>query len=929
MSIEDGETAGQPPKLLTKHADHLALSGILRPEAEQARIHSHPDGGYVIPWCNGKTTVEQIRWDEPYVNDDGDTIKYYWPAGIPTILHIHRKASEPGSTVVLAEGFKQSLMAALNLPESYGVAAFTGCWSKANEPLLDVVRGHHVVYAFDADLTTNPAVWKAAERHMNNARANGAASVRFIILPGTGSEGLDDYLAKFGREDRAFILGNLLDQAVAKLPKEPKRTAKVDPDDLAKIDAKGRPIVLTSGDADDVIKQTTAAMVERHSGARLFNFGGAISTVEDGTVSALDVDTFFGVANETIAYRSEGPGGDMVRLKNAEPSPRAFRAAWRDVGAYARLERVTRCPFFDESGRLVTTPGYDQAARTLLLPSDDLDALAVPDKPSKREVSEAAALLRDWLGDFPFKDETDAARAIGSALTLILRALFPLAPMNVITATLAGSGKGLLLDVLTIATVGQAVGKMPYAESDEEIRKAVTSLFLEGREVVGWDEAHTINSKQLARALTATTYEDRKLGGNDMVRSPNRLTMFAMGNAVQIRGDMTRRVVPIRLHPMTSTPHLRNDFKRSNLPRWTTDNRPVLLSALLTLIRAWFAAGCPEEPKTTRMGSFEAWDRTIGGILALAGMPGFLDGATEWSTSGDYAEAEWIAHTEGLWKVFGEQEFTSAQVVGFLDVIGSGRILPPPFIKLKSVSYLPDSARREIVADVAKSLGMAYSRRVDRPVKTEAGELVLTKAGASHGHVSKWLLRPVKNADDLDSDETPGGGGTGGTGGTLFQHVKESAFSDDEGGEKNFSISRGAAVPPVPPVPPEAITGIVGTPKPLKHPAAHAARALDRYDWTPSPGRACPMELAGHRCERSKHCLCSQARYGVLDHVRRWRTPSGAELVTSEPYGVDPGELAAFTGACRVLDLAVTVHDPAESIWLPGVTELISIKKAS
>ena len=45
--------------------------------------------------------------------------------------------------------------------------------------------------------------------------------------------------------------------------------------------------------------------------------------------------------------------------------------------------------------------------------------------------------------------------------------------------------------------------------------------------------------------------------------------------------------------------------------------------AALTLIRAWIAAGRPKGKKT--LGKFEGWAEVMGGILQVAGVPGFLD----------------------------------------------------------------------------------------------------------------------------------------------------------------------------------------------------------------------------------------------------------------------------------------------------------------
>ena len=93
------------------------------------------------------------------------------------------------------------------------------------------------------------------------------------------------------------------------------------------------------------------------------------------------------------------------------------------------------------------------------------------------------------------------------------------------------------------------------------------------------------------------------------------MTWLALGNQVQALGDMNRRVYRIALHPDGADPHNRSGdtFRYPDLRSWTLENRPRLVTAALTLCRAWFAAGQPSQAST--FGSFEQWQRMVGGIL--------------------------------------------------------------------------------------------------------------------------------------------------------------------------------------------------------------------------------------------------------------------------------------------------------------------------
>ena len=83
-----------------------------------------------------------------------------------------------------------------------------------------------------------------------------------------------------------------------------------------------------------------------------------------------------------------------------------------------------------------------------------------------------------------------------------------------------------------------------------------------------WDESHVIAGRTLAAILTAEKYSDRLLGGNKLISVTNRFTQVALGNNVEVWGDMKRRVVPARLVPDTEHPEARTDFRHPDLEQW-------------------------------------------------------------------------------------------------------------------------------------------------------------------------------------------------------------------------------------------------------------------------------------------------------------------------------------------------------------------------
>jgi hypothetical protein len=77
------------------------------------------------------------------------------------------------------------------------------------------------------------------------------------------------------------------------------------------------------------------------------------------------------------------------------------------------------------------------------------------------------------------------------------------------------------------------------------------------------------------------------------------------------RGDTPRRVVPIDLDAKTEHPEERDGFTHPHLLAWIRQERPRLVSAALTLLRAFHVAGRPTPQGVKRIGSFEQWSDVI------------------------------------------------------------------------------------------------------------------------------------------------------------------------------------------------------------------------------------------------------------------------------------------------------------------------------
>src|SRR5262249_39567252 len=77
-----------------------------------------------------------------------------------------------------------------------------------------------------------------------------------------------------------------------------------------------------------------------------------------------------------------------------------------------------------------------------------------------------------------------------------------------------------------------------------------------------------------------------------------------------LRGDIMRRTIPCRLVPDVERPEERTGFKYPRLMQHARENRPRLVAAALTILRAYAAADRPDQ-RLTPLGSYESWSDVV------------------------------------------------------------------------------------------------------------------------------------------------------------------------------------------------------------------------------------------------------------------------------------------------------------------------------
>jgi putative DNA primase/helicase len=325
------------------------------------------------------------------------------------------------------------------------------------------------------------------------------------------------------------------------------------------------------------------------------------------------------------------------------------------------LERIVEAPVYGPDGTVETRPGYHPSSRTYYA-GNGFKLQPVSVDPSHTEVARAKDIIGELLNDFPFTSEADRLVAVAAMLGPFARSLIDgSTPLHLLEAPTPGTGKGLLADVVAIPSTGRRAATITEARNEEEWRKRITAMLRNGRAITLIDNIQArLESPALSAAITSPMWTDRLLGGNDIVSYPVRTIWMATGNNPALFREIARRTVRCRMDAGVDHPESRSGFLHA-LPDWAHAHRADLVSACLTLVQNWIAAGRP--PWTgTPLGSLESWCRTMGGNFEAARLPGFLENLEDFRESSDEESAMWSAFLRRWWETYADREVTGPEL---------------------------------------------------------------------------------------------------------------------------------------------------------------------------------------------------------------------------------------------------------------------------
>jgi len=259
------------------------------------------------------------------------------------------------------------------------------------------------------------------------------------------------------------------------------------------------------------------------------------------------------------------------------------------------------------------TDGYNPDTRMYLVPDADVSAIN-----ASGTAQEAQAALGDLLTDFPFADDASVENTVLLILTLMMRPACDTVPLFHVGASLERTGKTKLLrECVGVLVTGRLAPILMHTESEEETRKRLDALALEGQPFAIIDNLPTgtpTDSPSLAAAITSSSLKFRILGRSEMQEARNTLTLATTGNNSRFSAELVKRAVPITLRAKDDAPEKRGDFAHPDVEQYVRERRPVVLSLLVGAVERWMAAGRPDPVTIPRIGGFERWWSTVCGV---------------------------------------------------------------------------------------------------------------------------------------------------------------------------------------------------------------------------------------------------------------------------------------------------------------------------
>ncbi len=296
------------------------------------------------------------------------------------------------------------------------------------------------------------------------------------------------------------------------------------------------------------------------------------------------------------------------------------RGNWPDIRP---LTAIVECPMLRADGSIIDKPGYDEFTGLFVRPTGTMPI--VPEQPTIDDARESLAVLKTLVADFPFEEKHHCSGWLAALFTPFCRHAYRgVSPLFLFDANTRGVGKSKLCDIISIIVCGRPMARQTESNDEAEEKKQITSILRGGLPMVLFDNlSKPLGSGHLDSLLTGEDWSDRTFGTQNMVTVPNMCSLYATGNNVALKGDMSRRVQHVRLRSPVANPEERSDFSQEDIADYTRTNRTALMGAALTILRAYCLAraqsGFSLPKPLAPWGNFDAWSNIVRGAIVWLG----------------------------------------------------------------------------------------------------------------------------------------------------------------------------------------------------------------------------------------------------------------------------------------------------------------------
>jgi hypothetical protein len=291
------------------------------------------------------------------------------------------------------------------------------------------------------------------------------------------------------------------------------------------------------------------------------------------------------------------------------------------------LRATINTPMVFPDGRVFDTPGYDGASGLLYDPQG-VEFPPILANPTKDEAIAALKVIHEPLAHYKFKDSGDdgkpesewgkVSRAVAHSLMItgVVRSALDLAPGYAISASAKGSGKGKLVQLVSVLAVNDIPRTITQGGDGEEFEKRIVSELRVNTGMISISNCvHPIEGDFIEEFLTNKRVNPRILGLSENITVDNTNLMVWNGNNVQVVGDTVRRFVKLYI-----APDVEFAYKKAfpfDPVEYGRQHRVDIVMAILTLLKAYTLA--TDKPVLDPLHSFDLWSSFVRGAVIWAG----------------------------------------------------------------------------------------------------------------------------------------------------------------------------------------------------------------------------------------------------------------------------------------------------------------------